>query len=50
MRSKAVYALSGLLKHSAAAVRQLRDAGGWEALKASLEGMHWYFTRFKHVS
>ncbi|OCH92567.1 nucleotide exchange factors-like protein [Obba rivulosa] len=36
-RSKAVYALSSVLKHSAAAVRQLEEAGGWETLKAALE-------------
>ncbi|CCM00701.1 uncharacterized protein FIBRA_02741 [Fibroporia radiculosa] len=36
LRSKAVYALSGLLKHNAPAVRQFQDAGGWEALKAAL--------------
>ncbi|TCD67742.1 hsp70 nucleotide exchange factor fes1 [Steccherinum ochraceum] len=36
-RSKAVYALSGLLKHNRAAVRQMEDAGGWEVLKGALE-------------
>ncbi|CAL1698181.1 unnamed protein product [Somion occarium] len=36
-RSKAVYALSGLLKHNAAAVHQLHDADGWEVLKSALE-------------
>jgi len=37
IRSKAVYALSGLLKHNARAVRQLEDADGWDILKAALE-------------
>ncbi|TFY67417.1 hypothetical protein EVJ58_g1634 [Rhodofomes roseus] len=37
LRSKAVYALSGLLKHNAAAVQQLDEAGGWQVLKAALE-------------
>ncbi|GBE86961.1 Hsp70 nucleotide exchange factor FES1 [Sparassis crispa] len=37
VRSKAVYALSGLLKLNAPAVRQLEEAGGWEILKAALE-------------
>ncbi|EMD30899.1 hypothetical protein CERSUDRAFT_120241 [Gelatoporia subvermispora B] len=36
-RSKAAYALSGLLKHNAPAVRQLEEAGGWEVLKAALD-------------
>lgn len=38
LRSKAVYTLSGLLKHNAAAVKQLDEAGGWQVLKAALEG------------
>lgn len=38
LRSKAVYALSGLLKHNAAAVKQFEEAGGWQVLKAALEG------------
>ncbi|KZT00287.1 nucleotide exchange factors-like protein [Laetiporus sulphureus 93-53] len=37
LRSKAVYALSGLLKHNAAAVKQFEEAGGWKVLKACLE-------------
>ncbi|EPQ55957.1 Fes1-domain-containing protein [Gloeophyllum trabeum ATCC 11539] len=36
-RSKAVYALSGILKHNASAVRQLEEAGGWEVLRSALE-------------
>ena len=39
LRSKAVYALSGLLKHNAPAVKQLEEAGGWQVLKAALEGL-----------
>ncbi|KAK7688783.1 hypothetical protein QCA50_008323 [Cerrena zonata] len=35
-RSRAVYALSGLLKHNSAAVDQLTSANGWEILKAAL--------------
>jgi hsp70-interacting protein len=38
IRAKAVYAVSGLLKHCKPAVQQLQDANGWETLKASLEG------------
>ena len=37
-RSKAVYALSGLLKHNTAAVNGLGDAGGWKVLKYAMEG------------
>ncbi|KZT68029.1 nucleotide exchange factors-like protein [Daedalea quercina L-15889] len=37
LRSKAVYAISGLLKHNAAAVKQLDEAGGWQVLKIALE-------------
>ncbi|KAI0043405.1 Fes1-domain-containing protein [Auriscalpium vulgare] len=37
LRSKAVYALSGLLKHSASAVSALEEAGGWDALRGALE-------------
>jgi len=37
LRSKAIYTLSGLLKHNSAAVRQFQDAGGWGVLKAALE-------------
>jgi len=36
-RSKAVYTLSGLLKHNANAVRQMQDADGWSYLKMALE-------------
>ncbi|KIJ61201.1 hypothetical protein HYDPIDRAFT_31504 [Hydnomerulius pinastri MD-312] len=36
-RAKAMYALSGLLKHNAAAVAGLRSADGWNALRTSLE-------------
>jgi hsp70-interacting protein len=38
LRSKAVYALSGLCKHNAAAVQQLNEVGGWDVLIAALEG------------
>lgn len=37
LRSKAIYALSGLLKHNAPAVKQFEEAGGWKILKAALE-------------
>ncbi|KAG0706248.1 armadillo-type protein [Suillus ampliporus] len=36
-RSRAVYALSGLLKLNAVAVQQMSAAGGWSALRTSLE-------------
>ncbi|KAH7882054.1 nucleotide exchange factors-like protein [Phlebopus sp. FC_14] len=36
-RSKAVYALSGLLKHNALAVKQLDDIDGWQVLRGALE-------------
>ncbi|KAG1807143.1 armadillo-type protein [Suillus subaureus] len=36
-RSRALYALSGLLKLNAAAVQQMDVAGGWNALKICLE-------------
>ncbi|KAF9239453.1 armadillo-type protein [Melanogaster broomeanus] len=36
-RSKAMYALSGLLKHNAAAVTKFTDADGWNALRNALE-------------
>ncbi|KAI0744577.1 nucleotide exchange factors-like protein [Earliella scabrosa] len=36
-RSKAVYALSGLLKHNAAAVRQMQEVDGWDALRDALQ-------------
>lgn len=38
LRSKAVYALSSTLQHSANAVRQLHEADGWDAFKSALEG------------
>ena len=38
LRSKAVYALSGLCKHNFRAVKQLGESGGWEALSTALEG------------
>ncbi|GJE88989.1 nucleotide exchange factors-like protein [Phanerochaete sordida] len=37
LRSKAVYALSGLTKHSAPALRQFADADGWDALRGALQ-------------
>ncbi|ETW79995.1 hypothetical protein HETIRDRAFT_246122, partial [Heterobasidion irregulare TC 32-1] len=37
LRSKAVYALSGLLKLNATAVSQLDHAGGWDVLRSALE-------------
>jgi len=33
LRSKAIYTLSGLLKHNAAAIAQFDAAGGWDALR-----------------
>ncbi|KAH9853001.1 nucleotide exchange factors-like protein [Lenzites betulinus] len=36
-RAKAVYTLSGLLKHNAAAVAQMESAGGWDTLRAALQ-------------
>ena len=36
-RSKAVYALSSLLRHNAAAVVQMADAGGWAVLRDALQ-------------
>lgn len=33
-----MYALSGLLKHNAAAVRKFTDLQGWNALRSSLAG------------
>ena len=38
LRSKAAYALSGLLKHNAVAVKALDDADGWSTLRSALEG------------
>ncbi|KAF7795103.1 hypothetical protein EIP86_006248 [Pleurotus ostreatoroseus] len=35
-RSKAIYALSGLMKHYAPAVRQMQEAGGWKMLRSAL--------------
>lgn len=37
LRSKAVYALSGLTKHSAPALRQFADADGWDVLRGALQ-------------
>ncbi|KAH7924195.1 Fes1-domain-containing protein [Leucogyrophana mollusca] len=37
MRSKALYTLSGLLKHNAVAVKQLVDIDGWTAFRGALE-------------
>jgi len=37
LRSKAVYALSGLCKHNAAAVQQLDECGGWDVFRLALE-------------
>jgi len=37
LRSKAVYALSGLCRHNAPAVRQLDESGGWDVLRSALE-------------
>ncbi|KAI9435807.1 nucleotide exchange factors-like protein [Lactarius indigo] len=36
LRSKAIYALSGLLKHHAAALAPFEAAGGWAALRGAL--------------
>ncbi|KAL4077495.1 armadillo-type protein [Scleroderma citrinum] len=36
-RSKAMYALSGLLKHNAQAVRQLNTTAGWHTIRGALE-------------
>jgi len=36
LRSKAIYALSGLLKHNEAAVTSFEAAGGWDALRGTL--------------
>ena len=38
VRSKAAYALSGLLKHNATAVRLLDELDGWSVLKGALQG------------
>jgi hypothetical protein len=45
LRSKAVYALSGLCKHNAAAVKMLDEFGGWEVLRSALEGENVSFMR-----
>lgn len=37
-RSKAMYALSGLLKHNAVAVEKFTEFQGWHALRGTLEG------------
>lgn len=37
VRSKAVYALSGLLKHNVRAVKLLEESEGWEVLRSALE-------------
>lgn len=39
LRSKAVYALSGLCKHNSEAVKQLGESQGWEHLSTALEGL-----------
>ena len=49
LRSKAVYALSGTLKHSAAAVHQLKEANGWDTLRRALEGTHIFLGYLIHV-
>lgn len=41
-RSKAAYALSGLLKHNAAAVAELEKIDGWNILSSSLKGTSTY--------
>ena len=38
LRAKAIYALSGLLKHNAAATASFDTAGGWDALRSALSG------------
>lgn len=48
LRSKAVYALSGLLKLNAAAIKQLDEAGGWQVLKAALEGASFSHSFLSH--
>lgn len=45
-RSRAMYALSGLLKHNAKAVNEMSRAGGWDVLKATLEGKHFYAVQY----
>ncbi len=48
-RSKAIYALSGLLKHNATAVEDMEDQGGWDVLKAALEGDRSSFSESRSV-
>jgi hsp70-interacting protein len=38
LRSKVIYALSGLLKHHAAALESFEASGGWVALRGALSG------------
>lgn len=38
LRSKAIYTLSGLLKHNAAAIALFEAAGGWDALRDAFSG------------
>ena len=38
LRSKAIYALSGLLKHHAAALAPFEANGGWDAFRSALTG------------
>ena len=50
LRSKAAYALSGLLKHNAVAVKALDDADGWSTLRSALEGPSSLPTRLFFIS
>jgi hypothetical protein len=52
-RAKAVYCMSGLLRHNRAAVEQLDALGGWQVFKGGLTGMwrdlgviQWDLTQF----
>ena len=38
LRSKAIYTLSGLLKHNAAAIAQFEAVGGWDTLRDAFSG------------
>jgi len=38
LRSKAIYALSGLLKHNTAVIASFETAGGWDALRGTFSG------------
>jgi len=38
LRSKAIYTLSGLLKHNSAAIALFESAGGWDALRDAFSG------------